>query len=400
MSGASQAQVDVVIVGGGIQGLVALNALVDKGYSCALVSEGDLGSGQTLHSHGYLNTGFGMFGPELPHASVEVVQPYLAERGLDLSHDWVLIPPPNMPFFEGLPAATLPSGYEAPHGLKAVALPDRSLPKRRLVEVLSQGHHDRILRGHAAPRATGARVEAVSVRRPGSDEEVVLSTKAVVVAAGCGSKRLLEGLVGPTPQTEQIRHRRVHMICLRAPRGSLPTTSVVAMPLGLMIAAHDQPNHVTWYVTPMEMGGPSFDDIPTDAAADVDPEMVARGWMSLLSLYPRLPKIEGLQIGCYAGYRQDIGDQPGNRICELVEGTNNVIVALPSGLIGPWLNAITTCEIVGGLVEPSGVLPPIPGAGDGVRVGDAVEDRPDFEWMRWEAWLRKYPQLASMPQIT
>src|ERR1700687_4323742 len=77
VNSATQAQVDVVIIGGGIQGLVALNALVDKGYSCALVSDGDLGSGQTLHSHGYLNTGFGMFGLDLPRASVDLVQPFL-----------------------------------------------------------------------------------------------------------------------------------------------------------------------------------------------------------------------------------------------------------------------------------------------------------------------------------
>ena len=89
----SSAQVDVVVIGGGVQGLVALDALVEKGYSCALVSDGDLGSGQTLHSHGYLNTGFGMFGPELPRAATEVVQPYLQARGLEPTGDWALIPP-------------------------------------------------------------------------------------------------------------------------------------------------------------------------------------------------------------------------------------------------------------------------------------------------------------------
>ncbi len=394
MSSASQAQLDVVIIGGGVQGLVALNALVEKGYSCALVSDGDLGSGQTLHSHGYLNTGFGMFGPELPRASVDVVQPYLEERGLALSHDWVMIPPPNMPLFDGLPPATLPSGFATPPGLRAVGLPDRSLPKRRLVEVLSQSHHERILRGQATPRWSGKQVKAVVVRLSAGGEEIVLSTKVVVVAAGCGSKRLLKGLVGQTPQTEEIKHRRVHMICVRAPRGTLPTTSIVAMPLGLMLAAHDQPNNVTWYVTPMEMGGPSYDDIPGDAASDVDPEMVPRGCASLLTLYPRLPEIDGLQLGCYAGYRQDVGDPPGNRMCELVEGTKNVVVALPSGLVGPWLNATRMCEIVGGLVDPSGNQPALPGGGAGVRVGDAVEDRPDFVWMGWDEWFRKYPQLS------
>jgi glycine/D-amino acid oxidase-like deaminating enzyme len=394
MSSASEAELDVVIIGGGIQGLVALNALVEEGYSCALVSDGDLGSGQTLHSHGYLNTGFGMFGPELPRASVDLVQPYLEERGLVLSHDWVLIPPPNMPLFDGLPPATLPSGFATPPGLRAVGLPDRSLPKRGLVEVLSQSHHERIVRGQATPRWSGKQVKAVVVRLSAGGEEIVLSTKVVVVAAGCGSKRLLKGLVGQTPQTEEIKHRRVHMICVRAPRGTLPTTSIVAMPLGLMLAAHDQPNNVTWYVTPMEMGGPSYDDIPGDAASDVNPEMVSRGCATLLTLYPRLPEIDGLQLGCYAGYRQDVGDRPGNRMCELVEGTKNVVVALPSGLVGPWLNATRICEIVGGLVDPSGSQPALPDGGAGVRVGNAVEDRPDFVWMGWGEWLRKYPQLS------
>lgn len=400
----SSAQVDVVVIGGGVQGLVALDALVEKGYSCALVSDGDLGSGQTLHSHGYLshgylNTGFGMFGPELPRAATEVVQPYLQARGLEPTGDWALIPPPDMPMFDGLLAAKLPSGFAAPPGLKAVGLPDRSVPKRRLVEILSQGHRGRILRGHATPRSSGERVDAVSVRLPAGGEEAVLSTKAVVVAAGCGSKRILQALVGETPQTEQIKHRRVHMICVRAPRGALPTTSVVAMPLGLMIAAHDQPDSVTWYITPMEMGGPSYDDIPDDAAGDVDPQMVARGWATLLSLYPRLPEIDGLQLGCYAGYRQDVGDRPGNRMCELVEGTENVIIALPSGLVGPWLNATRVSAIVGGLVAPSGDQPELPGASSGVRVGEVVEDRPGFVWMSWGEWSQKFP-LPSRLEVS
>jgi glycine/D-amino acid oxidase-like deaminating enzyme len=396
----STTPVDVAIVGGGIQGLLALNALVESGYSCALISDGDLGSGQTLHSHGYLNTGFGMFGPELPRAAVEVVQPYLKDRGVELTNGWVMIPPPGMPLVEGLPTAILPEGFATPPGLRTVALPDHSVSKRSLVETLSQGHSDRIIRGRAVPRMTGSRVEAVSVRLAAGEEEVVLSTKAVVIAAGCGSKRLLQGLVGQTQQIEQIKHRRVHMICVRAPRGSLPTTSIVAMPLGLMIAAHHQPNNVTWYVTPMEMGGPTYDDVPGDAAANLDPEIVARGCATLLALYPRLPETDGLQLGCYAGYRQDVGDQPGNRMCELVEGTENVVIALPSGLVGPWLNATRTGEIVGGLVDPSGDQRELPGGGADVQVGNVVEDRPDFVWMGWDAWSRKYPQLTIGGKIT
>jgi hypothetical protein len=52
------------------------------------------------------------------------------------------------------------------------------------------------------------------------------------------------------------------------------------------------------------------------------------------------------------------------------------------------------CEIVGELVDPSGNQPALPGGGAGARVGNAVEDRPDFVWMGWDEWLRKYPQLS------
>src|SRR5438445_10837452 len=102
--------------------------------------------------------------------------------------------------------------------------------------------------------------------------------------------------------------------------------------------------------------------------------------MSLLALYPRLPEIDGLQIGCYAGYRQDVGDMPGNRMCELVAGADNVIVALPSGLVGPWLNAITLSHLARRLVDPSNSRPDLPGRRVGVKDGHGVEDRPDFSW--------------------
>jgi hypothetical protein len=78
-----------------------------------------------------------------------------------------------------------------------------------------------------------------------------------------------------------------------------------------------------------------------------------------------------------------------------VEGTKNVVVALPSGLVGPWLNATRLYEIVGGLVGPRGSQQPLTGGGLGVGVGSAIEDRPDFVWMGWDEWLRKYPELSE-----
>ncbi len=274
----------MVIIGGGVQGLVILDALIGAGYSCALVTDGDVGAGQTLHSHGLLNTGFGMSDPALPKAAVEIVYPFLRDRGVELSDEWIVLPLPEFPALTNLPPADLPAGFSSVFSETAKQLPARSLSKRRMIEALTRDLQDRIIRGSVLGFQGRQPVEAVQVQPMGSSTATEVRSRVVVVAAGCGSKRLLQELVGVTSQTEMIKHRLVHMICLRAPAGTLPATSVVALPLGLLVAAHQDSEVVTWYVTPMEMGGPSFDDVPNDAAAEVYREMLARACSALLRL--------------------------------------------------------------------------------------------------------------------
>lgn len=382
-------ELDVVVIGGGVQGLLILDALVTNGYACALVTDGDLGDGQTLHSHGFLNTGFGMLGEQLPRASNELVQPWLRQHGIDPTGEWALIAPPGFPGVDDLPAASLPAGFNPSMSTMAVSTPDRNFPKRAVVEAMSRLHMDRIVRGTARLEADLPNIQRVAVDLAFGDE-TVLATKSVVIAAGCGTKQLLRDLVGASSQVEQIKHRRVHMICVRAPRWSLPAVSVAAMPMGLMLAAHAQRDHVTWYVTPMEFGGPSYDDVPRDASSNPDPGMITRGYRSLLELYPPLAQSDGVVIGCYAGYRQDVGDLPGVAMCDVVAGTDNVIVALPSGLVTPWLHVDRVCAILSQRIDPAGHQPDLQGAGNGVRVGAVVEDKPGFKWSTLDDFARLY----------
>jgi glycine/D-amino acid oxidase-like deaminating enzyme len=387
-------ELDVVIVGGGIQGLLVLDVLMERGYSCALVTEGDLGAGQTLHSHGFLNTGFGMLGPELPRAASEIVHPWLRRQGIEPSHNWVVIPPPGA--LVDLPAAELPPGCVWTGG-QARRLPDAVVPKRALVEALAAGSEDRVIRGSIVGFLGRNPVEKVLLRRPDRVGVEELGARAVVVAAGCGTKGLLRQLAGLGPQVERIKHRVVHMLCLRAPCGALPATSVVTMPPGLMVAAHEDARGVTWYVTPMELSGPSFDDVPNDGEAETAPATLARAAAVLLTLFPRLPEVEGLLAGSYAGYRQDIGDGPGTRLCELVEGVRNVVVALPSGLLGAWLNAAEVPELLCDVVGPGGAQPALSGGGEGVRVGGAVEEQPGFAWSSWADWSSQVVAAPAPP---
>lgn len=145
----------------------------------------------------------------------------------------------------------------------------------------------------------------------------------------------------------------------------------------------------------MEMGGPSFDDVPNDATACPNPALLRRAWDTRQTLYPPLPGVKGLRVGHYAGYRQDIGNWPRARLCAVIAGAGNVIAALPSGLVGPWRNAGDTLRLLRGLVPPSGVQPALPGVGERVRVGSPVEDRPGFAWQSREDWSRSLPQLTA-----
>lgn len=370
------AELDALVIGGGIQGLLALDALRNRGYATALVTEGELGEGQTIHSHGFLNTGFGMLGDGPLRASQDIVQPFLRNHGIEPTGEWRVIPPPGFP--SQAPAAPLPAGFDTALSAAAFASPDRNFPKRVVVQELAGAHRESIIRGRASigDRTSDARTVFVHA----SDGALRVAARCVIAAAGCGTKTLLEEVVGRTPQTEQIKYRRVHMICLRAPRGVLPAVSVVVMPLALMLVAHDDGTTVTWYVTPMEFGGPAVDDVPRDASSAEDYSMLARGLQALRQLYPALNDAGDVRIGSYAGYRQDVGDMPGVPMCEPVDGAPDVVVALPSGLVTAWPNTRRVTELVAERAVPSGNPAPTLLADAGVAVARPVEDRDNFAW--------------------
>ena len=65
----------------------------------------------------------------------------------------------------------------------------------------------------------------------------------------------------------------------------------------------------------MDFGAPHIEEVPGDAAAEVDQGIVSSGWDQLVTLYPALRATPGLRFTSYAGYRQDIGDGPGVPMC-------------------------------------------------------------------------------------
>jgi hypothetical protein len=247
--------------------------------------------------------------------------------------------------------------------------------------------------------ANGLRIASVEVAAAAIGETVIIAPKAVIASAGIGTKRLLRSLPVVLPSSiERVTHKKLHMICIRAPEDALPAASVISVPHGLTSVAHVNRNHdeigndaedqLTWYVTPSDPDPSHHEEAPDDAHAVVNEELVAQGLENLLKIYPPL-RVEAqrtestIQFAVFAGFKQNLGDDSIAPLCGIVEGTHNVFVALPSVLINSWTNAQTIIALLGDRVPPSGNRVDVPGGGEGVRVGVVNELTQEVSWRPW-----------------
>lgn len=372
--------VDVLVIGGGLQGLLVLDRVAGAGLSCALVTQADLGTGQTLHSHGVLNTGFGMAGPEPVQLLSTVVLPDLARRGVRHYGEWSALTPPGSPQDASLP----PPPWLDLRGRSLQPLHETNVNRRELVAAVARGLEDRIVRGavSAVQRGADGDIVAVEVAGDGMPRSVLLAPAVVVVAAGVGSKAVLRRLGAAESQLAAIKHRPVHVLCVRGAASVLPQLNLVSFIDTLFIASHETGGETTWYATPMQFDAQPVDDVPGDAAAECDEAVVERGWEVLLRLYPPLASMPGLRFASYAGFRQDVGDTPGVPMCARLEAAPNVIAALPSGLLGAWPVAARVLALAKEIIHTGRPQPPIPAAGVDIRVGGNHEDGAGISWTR------------------
>lgn len=395
--------VDVAIVGGGVQGLVLLRELISAGYQSVLITNGDLGSGQTLHSHGLLNSGTGLVTGGLQRELHEFTLPYLRGIGLPLYGDdrsFLLAPDPVVaelaPLWEANsyhPQRADPSNL--PPGLESVAPVYRvqafNVDKRRMVAALSAGLERLILGGEVVEAS-----KAVRVRAKGSGETVSVGARSVVVAAGCGTKRLLRQVFGVDDAVlDRITYRKTHMICVRGPASVLPDVGAVVAP-ELIIVGHPSPASlesedplVTWYVTPTDPAPTNHGEAPDDAATDIDVPVVTSGIEQLARLVPGLAQDERIQATVFAGYKQDFDGQPTRRACEMVDGGRNVIMALPSVLANAVPNAIDALSLIRQRLEANSAVPEVRW-NTGVTVGQLNEDAVEIRWSNWSAFAHMY----------
>ncbi len=390
----------MLVIGGGIQGLVVLRELVAAGYSPLLVTKHLLGAGQTLHGHGGLASGTALLTGAL-RDEFEATMAYLGALGVpaygegsaflamadevaeQLRPMWEAngyAPPPADP-------VDLPAGIEV-HG-RVYRVPGVSIDKRTLVERLAYGLERFIVRGEVVS------ADDVVEVRPTSGSTMTLRPSAIVAAAGCGTKPLLEDRFGVCgDRLAPITYTNAHMICLRGDSDVLPAVSAVLSPsmiiVGHGMATDRSSKHATWYVTPRPPAPEPYLDAPDDAVAPVERDTVKLAIEGLMRLVPALRRRAPVEAAVFAGYKQDYAGGPITRACELVDPDRNLFMVLPSVLANAVPNAndvVTAIRHRIGAPQHDAVNT---SAFDSVAVGDVTEAAPDVEWLSWDEFARAY----------
>jgi hypothetical protein len=431
---------DVLLIGGGIQGLVLLETLTDRGYATGLVTNNSLGHGQSLHAHGLLESGYTKPKPELRASVVNDWLPYLKNHRVDVYGDWYVLTPNDL--FQKLRAAWDEGGYPYEMGspddlpyeyrkgdlfargteTRVVATKDYSFPKRQLIRALASDHEERIVIGDIMGftfTSTGKtiRIETVEVRVRATGERVRLLPGYVVVTAGAGTPRLINSIADGVAAAggdgakvraalDAVTFDNLHMLTLRGHPDYLPNLSAFVPSKRLKIVSHQNDGHdrvggkgdlVTWYVTNEPLSSIDPADATDTAEGTVDPEHVTEGFNKLFSMVPAVrdrAKEGKIEFFVYAGCKQGIGREVNVQYCEAIEGLTNVALALPSLAGGARITAKRAANLVQAAVEPTTKAGKVPGAGH-VVVGEVTEQGDDVEWLNWDRLVAAYPGIES-----
>lgn len=237
----SNAELDVLVVGGGVAGLWCLNALVEAGYNAALLESKALGTGQSISAQGILHGGVKYSLTGLLAASSSAIsemperwdQSLAGTLGPDLRavrvrteacHLWRT---ESLRSIAGMAGAKLAlrvrprrlAREDRPRILKdcpgdVALLPEKVIETPSLMSALAALHPDRIALGEVVD-GDAAQSEFATVRlRLADGEQLTLRTRRVVLTAGAGTPMLMQRL-GLPADTDTMQRRPLHMAMVK-----------------------------------------------------------------------------------------------------------------------------------------------------------------------------------------
>ncbi|ELZ30200.1 FAD dependent oxidoreductase [Halosimplex carlsbadense 2-9-1] len=436
------ADVDALVVGGGVQGLLVLDELVDRGYAAALVSNTPLGAGQTFDWPGVLSKGY--LNPD--RARREAVDerwlPFAEDARVPVEGGEWYVASTDYPY-RHLVDQWDEAGYEydeqGVEGLHEVyhdgtvfakgsgehvaAVEEYVIDREALVRALAADHAERIVVGDitdaafaAGDAADPAALDRLTVETH-QDLTVQVEPDYVVAATGTGTHGFVDSLVGSESfreaggdgdavraSLEPVTYRNQLVLAVRGPADDLPAVGAYLPHKGMTVVPrrhrYREENYVTWYVT-NDSAAEAVDpeDTTDEAMGTLDPEKVEVGYNKLFDLVPavknRAAGEADLEFYAYATLQQRVDDEAVPH-AEPLAGVDNVGVALPSCAAGVWRATDDALDYVADAVDPSGPADAIPTAGD-PPYGRLADDRPGARWLDWTALGVRYPRVQNRP---
>jgi hypothetical protein len=417
-------EVDVLIVGGGIQGLMTLRRCIDAGWrNVALVTRDALGHGETLHSHGYDLAGY-LLGP----GADDFVEPFTSSSvwWRDWTADHGVTCDDSHPTFVGgtdefvaervklwtdrgltfdeqpeVPSALAEGIYSDP-GHRICGTKNRRMSPWKIVDALAAPLQEHIIRGELVEvrlDETTNRIDGCSVSIDGTERG--FRPKVLLFAAGRDNQTLLRGITDSNG-TEVFRERlagfhRVRDIPMLLIRGPLPQFSGYFFDLPIAVISHtDDERQPMWIVTVLDGHTTTGEDIDTGEEPSVGAGLVSDTMKKLHALVPSVQANQhDYEYSVYVGKKIDHPqDKPTWYLGDL--GVANLRFVWPvfwtmsetasSGVISNLRASDDTAAFAAGK--------PFDGAEHGIVTGAVVgEERrrsPVQEWYGWDEFRDRY----------
>jgi len=421
LAGRSSCTYDCLVIGSGYGGLACLNALRKAGYSAVLVSDGQLGEGQSLKCHGWLHRGTfpALLAPPLAKAWWEATSAF-APAGYEGNGADVCFSVPT-PAFEGklkpcLEDLSMP--YEvlkADGGITTIKSPDVVFDKPTWVAKMASGLEPFIGVNMPCTSLAGG-ADGTWEATCGSE---VVRAKYVCVAAGTGNMAVLKG-VTPEIAAEAIAPnqwiRPLTMFCVRGPKSLVGSTStlVIRPPLPpAMLACNPGEETSVLYCTPFP-GAPKPGESPesvmwdkyssetwsskSEWQAGMEPE-TSYATAVMKALFAERPDLlearDELEFAFYGGMKQDAGWQTKPMAMHLAEpaGSKNLVVANSQFIGLCWSMAD---QLVGKVKEAIGEASEAEAPSWGLKgtaqsaLGAVEETKAGVEWLKFDDYKARY----------
>jgi len=340
-------ELDVLVIGGGSMGLWALREIADAGYNVGLVTDDELGKGQTLNSFGWL------CGGTVPaQTSVE-----LAKKRIKMQKDMLeffdahkVLYTPVQGFVStdelwdfntdmrsaGLVFEGARMSDEVP-GMTEGRLPDVIFDREGLLKTLAQGVGHLTMCDEEIKKITQDEDGTITAVEIGS---LILQPKCVVLATGAGTRALLMEMDEDDSEKELGKSTWIPtVLAVRGPKEVMPSTSrmtfgptfLFSVPPCFRDAEDNDPNG--YLLCSFKHGPPTEkDQLHTDQISSSDgtehpslPNCDA----CLKYLFQAFPKLKEhkskLAFSAYAGHQHAEAVS-----VDVVPGAKNAIVACPA----------------------------------------------------------------------